>query len=91
MSYWLYAIHPALMWVVFVCTLYALYLGLQVRRTRSATGELKKALVKQKFSKRHYQLGAFLLALMTTGSIGVLGIEYLNSGKLYWFLIPSLD
>lgn len=83
MSYWLYAIHPAWMWVVFVCTLYALYLGIQVRRTRTATGELKKALVKQRFGKRHYQLGAFLLALMTTGSVGVLGIEYLNSGKLY--------
>lgn len=83
MNYWLYAIHPAWMWVVFVCTLYALYLGIQVRRTRTATGELKKDLVKHRFGKRHYQLGAFLLALMTTGSIGVLGIEYLNSGKLY--------
>ncbi|ASC70525.1 hypothetical protein XM38_014640 [Halomicronema hongdechloris C2206] len=83
MNYWLYAIHPAWMWVVFVFTLYALYLGIQVRRTRTATGELKKALVKQKFGQRHYQLGALLLALMTTGSIGVLGIEYLNSGKLY--------
>ena len=83
MKYWLYSIHPAWMWVVFVLTIYALYLGLQSRRTREATGEVKKTLVKQKFSQRHYRVGALLLALMTTGSIGVLGIEYLNSGKLY--------
>ncbi|MFG6099096.1 DUF4079 domain-containing protein [Leptothoe sp. ISB3NOV94-8A] len=83
MKYWLYAIHPAWMWVVFVLTIYALYLGLQSHRARKATGETKKTLVKQKFPQRHYQSAALLLALMTTGSIGVLGIEYLNSGKLY--------
>ncbi|MBE9062461.1 DUF4079 domain-containing protein [cf. Phormidesmis sp. LEGE 11477] len=82
-GYWLYAIHPIWMWVVFVMTVYALYLGLQSRRTRMASGEMKKILAKQKFSQRHYRIGALLLALMTTGSIGVLGIEYLNSGKLY--------
>ena len=83
MNYWLYALHPTWMWIVFIFTLYALYLGLQVRRTRSATGELKKDLVKQRFGRRHYQLGALLLTSMTTGSVGVLGIEYINSGKLY--------
>ncbi|MEL6319334.1 MAG: DUF4079 domain-containing protein [Cyanobacteria bacterium J06626_14] len=83
MKYWLYAIHPAWMWVVLVLTIYALHLGFQSRRTRLATGEFRKTLVKQKFSERHYRIGALLLALMTTGSIGALGIEYLNSGKLY--------
>ena len=83
MKYWLYAIHPAWMWVVLVLTIYALYLGLQSRHTRKATGEIRKTLIKQKFSQRHYRIGALLLALMTTGSVGVLGIEYLNSGKLY--------
>lgn len=83
LRYWLYAIHPAWMWVVLVLTVYALYLGLQSRRTRTAAGDIKKTLVKQKFAQRHYRIGAILLALMTTGSVGVLGIEYLNSGKLY--------
>lgn len=82
-KYWLYVIHPAWMWVVLVLTIYALHLGLQSRCTRKATGETKKTLVKQRFSQRHYRIGALLLALMTTGSISVLGIEYLNSGKLY--------
>ena len=58
MKYWLYAIHPAWMWVVFVLTIYAFYLGLQSRRARKATGEIKKTLVKQKFSQRHYRVGA---------------------------------
>ncbi|MGD1950064.1 MAG: DUF4079 domain-containing protein [Leptolyngbyaceae cyanobacterium] len=83
MKYWLYAIHPAWMWVVLVLTIYALYLGLQSRRTRKVTGEIRKTLVKQRFSQKHYRIGALLLALITIGSIGVLGIEYLNSGKLY--------
>ena len=83
MNYWLYAIHPAWMWVVFVYTLYLLYLGLQIRRTRAANGDLKRMLVKQKFGQRHHQLGALLLALMATASIGVLGVEYINSGEIY--------
>ncbi|MBE9170887.1 DUF4079 family protein [Pleurocapsales cyanobacterium LEGE 06147] len=35
-------IHPILMWALLFLTLYALYLGIQVRRTRTATGEAKK-------------------------------------------------
>ena len=48
MKYWLYPIHPILMWVLFVLVLYAFYSGVQVRRTRMATGEARKTL---KFNK----------------------------------------
>ena len=36
---WLNFIHPVLMWVVLAVSIYALYLGVQVRRTRNAEGE----------------------------------------------------
>lgn len=76
-------VHPALMWVLFGLTLYALYLGVKVRRTRYAEGEEKKALVKGKFNVRHYQIGSILLALMVIGSIGAMAATYVNSGKLF--------
>jgi len=38
-------IHPILMWILLGVSIYALYLGVQVRRTRTA-GELKKELIR---------------------------------------------
>ncbi|CAA9314728.1 Branched-chain amino acid permeases, partial [uncultured Microcoleus sp.] len=35
---WSQFIHPILMWVLLVISFYALYLGIQIRRTRSAEG-----------------------------------------------------
>ncbi len=75
--------HPALMWVLFGLTLYAFYTGMKVRKTRSATGDEKKALIKEKFNTKHYQLGSLILALMVLGSIGAMGATYINSGKLF--------
>jgi MFS family permease len=76
-------IHPALMWVVFGTTLYAGYLGWQIRQTRSATGDEKKKLIQGKFNDRHYKLGSIVLALMVLGSIGALAVTYINNGKLF--------
>jgi hypothetical protein len=76
-------LHPILMWVLLALTIYALYLGMKVRKIRSAEGEEKKALIKGKYNQRHYQIGSLILALMVMGSIGAMAITYLNSGKLF--------
>jgi magnesium-transporting ATPase (P-type) len=66
---WSQFIHPVLMWVLLAISFYALYLGIQIRRTRSAEGELKKELLKGKFNVKHHQMGSLLLALMVTVAI----------------------
>ncbi len=76
-------VHPVLMWVLFALTIYALYLGVQIRRTRAAEGDLKKELIKGKFNLKHYQIGSLVLALMVVGSIAGMAITYLNNGKLF--------
>lgn len=85
---WSQFAHPILMWVLLIMTLYAGYLGFQIRRTRSAEGDLKKELIKGRFNIRHYQFGSILLALMVLGSIGAIAVTYINNGKL--FVAPHL-
>ncbi|AFZ35679.1 hypothetical protein Sta7437_2129 [Stanieria cyanosphaera PCC 7437] len=75
--------HPILMWVLLGLTIYALYLGMQIRRTRNADKEVRKELVKKNFSLRHHQIGSILLALMVLGTIGGMGVTYINNGKLF--------
>jgi hypothetical protein len=74
--------HPVTMWILLVVALYAMYLGVQVRRTRLADGDLKKELVKGRFAIRHHQIGSILLALMVMGAIGGITVTYLNNGKI---------
>lgn len=80
---WSQFIHPILMWVLLAMTIYALYLGLKIRKTRSAEGETRKELVKGKYNVKHYQLGSVLLAFMVIGSIAAMAVTYLNNGKLF--------
>jgi hypothetical protein len=80
---WSQFIHPVLMWVLLAISFYALYLGLQIRRTRSAEGELKKELIKGKFNVKHHQMGSLLLALMVTVAIVGIAVTYINNGKLF--------
>lgn len=80
---WSQFAHPILMWALLVITLYAGYLGFQIRRTRNADPELRKQLIKGKFSIRHHQISSILLALMVLGSLGAMGVTYINSGKLF--------
>ncbi|HIK44656.1 MAG TPA: DUF4079 domain-containing protein [Leptolyngbyaceae cyanobacterium M65_K2018_010] len=80
---WLNFVHPILMWLLLATTLYALYLGIQSRRTRLAEAEVRKELIKKKFALRHHQIGSALLALMVLGAIGGMGATYLESGKLF--------
>ncbi|KEI65872.1 hypothetical protein A19Y_0702 [Planktothrix agardhii NIVA-CYA 126/8] len=60
-----------------------MYLGVQIRRTREADGDTKKELIKGKFNIKHHQIGSVLLALMVLGSIGGMGVTYINNGKLF--------
>ncbi|MBD3560764.1 DUF4079 family protein, partial [Planktothrix sp. FACHB-1355] len=46
---WSQFIHPVVMWVLLVISLYAMYLGIQVQRTRFAEGETKKELIKGRY------------------------------------------
>lgn len=75
--------HPATMWGLLALTLYAGYLGWQARRTRTATGEEKKELVKGKFATKHFQVGSLVLAIMVLGSLGGMAATYINNQKLF--------
>lgn len=74
--------HPILNWVLLGVAIYALYLGIQVQRTRTAQGELKKELIKGKFAVRHYQMGSILLAFWILGALAAMGVTYILEGKL---------
>lgn len=80
---WLQFVHPALMWVLLALTFYALYLGIQIQRTRTADSELKKELIKGRFNIRHYQIGSILLAAMIVNTLVGMGVTYINNAKLF--------
>jgi Protein of unknown function (DUF4079) len=76
--------HPILMWILLGLSVYALYLGIQLRRIRTAEKDVRKELVKGKFNIKHYQIGSLILALMVLGSIGAMAVTYINNGKLFF-------
>jgi hypothetical protein len=80
---WLNFFHPALMWILLGLSIYALYLGIQVRRTRTADSETRKDLVKGKFIIKHHQVGSILLAFMVLGTLGGMAVTYINNNKLF--------
>jgi hypothetical protein len=80
---WSQFFHPTIMWVILALSIYALYLGIQVQRTRYADGDLKKELIKGRYNVKHYQIGSVLLALMVVGAIGGMAVTYINNGKLF--------
>jgi hypothetical protein len=82
-KFWLNFFHPILMWVLLGVSIYALYLGVQWRRARTAEGDLKKELVKGRYNVRHYQIGSLILALMVIGALGGMGVTYINNNKLF--------
>jgi FtsH-binding integral membrane protein len=87
-KFYLNFLHPLLMWGLLGLSLYAGYLGWQVRRTREASGDVKKELIKGKFNQRHFLFGSILLGLMVTGTFGGMLVTYINNGKL--FVSPHL-
>ncbi|NMF85103.1 DUF4079 domain-containing protein [Nodosilinea sp. P-1105] len=80
---WLNFVHPIVMWLLLATTLYALYLGIQARRTRLADAETRKQLIKGKFAVKHHQVGSILLAFMVIGTVSGMGATYLEAGKLF--------
>ena len=80
---WSQFVHPLIMWGLLATTIYALYLGIQIRRTRTAEGDAKKELIKGKFNIKHYQLGSVLLALMVITTLLGMAVTYINNGKLF--------
>lgn len=80
---WLNFVHPVVMWLLLATTLYALYLGIQARRTRLADAEVRKELIKGKFAPKHHKVGSVLLAFMVIGTVGGMGATYLEAGKLF--------
>ncbi len=76
--------HPILMWVLLGLTVYALYLGIQSRRIRTADKEVRQELIKKDVRSRHYLMGSLLLALMVLGTIGAMAVTYINNGKLFF-------
>lgn len=80
---WSQFAHPLMMWVLLAAMLYALYLGMQIRRTRFAEGDTKKELIKGRFNIKHHQVGAVLLAFMVLGTLGGMAVTYINNGKLF--------
>ena len=75
--------HPIFMWVLLGLTVYALYLGIQIRKTRAADKDTRKELIKKNFNQKHHQMGSILLALMILGSLGGMAVTYINNGKLF--------
>lgn len=83
-KFWLNFIHPVLMWVLLGVSIYALYLGIKVRQTRSAEGDVKKELIKGRYNVKHYQVGSVLLGLMVIGAIAAMAVTYINNQKLFF-------
>lgn len=76
-------VHPIAMWVLLGITFYSMYLGIQVRKTRLAEGDLKKEMIKGRFAIRHHQMGSVVLVLMVLGAIGGIVVTYINNGKIF--------
>ncbi len=83
LKFWSQFFHPVLMWTILGTTIYALYLGIQIIRTRNADKEQRKELVKKNFRDRHHLIGSALLAFLVLGNLGGMAITYINNGKLF--------
>ncbi len=79
---WSQFFHPAFMWILLGVSIYTLYLGIQVRKTRTADNSEEKKQRKPKRDK-HYTFGSILLALLVIGNLGGMGVTYINNGKLF--------
>ena len=81
---WSQFIHPILMWALLAITTYALYLGLKVRQTRNAKGEIKKELIKGRYNIKHYKIASLLLAFLTLNAFLAMAVTYANTGKIFF-------
>ncbi|AFY74011.1 hypothetical protein Syn7502_01982 [Synechococcus sp. PCC 7502] len=81
--------HPLLMFLTLALALYAGYLGLQVRKIRTAKGDEKKTLQEEAggtlkaIKDKHYISGSLLLVGLVMGSIGGMAVTFINNNKLF--------
>lgn len=75
--------HPLLMWLLLALCGYAMVLGIKAKKTRTASAEDRKELIKGQYARRHYQLGSLILAVMVLGCFGGMAVTYVNNGKLF--------
>jgi len=83
LAYNLNFLHPLLMWALLALSGYAMVLGLQAKKTRTASAEDRKQLIKGQYARRHFLVGGLLLALIVLGTFGGMAVTYLNNGKLF--------
>ena len=76
-------VHPLLMWVLLGLAGYAMFLGIKAKKTRTATPEDRKELIKGQFAKRHFLFGSLVLAVLVIGLVGGMAVTYINNGKLF--------
>ncbi|MFM7676271.1 MAG: DUF4079 domain-containing protein [Synechococcus sp.] len=76
-------LHPLMMWGLLALSGYAMFLGIKAKKTRTATPEDRKELIKGQFARRHFQLGSLVLAVMVLGTFGGMAVTYVNNGKLF--------
>jgi hypothetical protein len=75
--------HPVLMTLTLILAIYALYLGIQFRRARSAEGETKKTMMSARYNLQHHKIGSLFLVLMVVGAVGGMAVTYINNNKLF--------
>ncbi len=77
--------HPVLMWVLFAMAIYALYLGIKVKKIRKpeTDSETRKELIKANVKERHHRIGSIFMALIVLGTVGGMAVTYINNGKLF--------
>ncbi len=83
-TYTLNFLHPLLMWALLALSGYGMFLGIKTKKTRTADADTRKQLIKGQYGKRHFQVGALMLALMVLGTFGGMAVTYLNNGKLFF-------
>jgi len=59
-----------------------MFSGLKVMQTRTPDTQIRELLSKERFNKRHFQIGRLVLALMVLGSLVGITVEYFSNDKL---------
>lgn len=77
-------IHPAVMWALFATCGYTFYLGYQSSLIRSTEDKsLRKQLVEQRVSDRHFKTSSALFSIMTIATFAGMANTYARTGKLF--------
>ena len=83
LAYGLSFLHPNLMWILLGLSGYALVLGIRAKKTRTASAEERKELIKGQYARRHFLFGSLVLAVMVLGMVGGMAVTWINNGKLF--------